>query len=101
MIDCAKARVDDLPFLAKADPLCGQSTDELLRIAMEQGLDLFQRDADESEGNDLLQNFEIVFVIRAIPRRAALGREQADPVVVDSQFAGIAGVSVRTLHRRR
>jgi len=49
---------------------------------MEQGLDLFQRDADESEGNDLLQNFEIVFVIRAIPRRAALGREQADPVIV-------------------
>src|SRR4029453_8375633 len=49
---------------------------------MEQGVNLLQRDADESERDDLLQNFEVVFVIGAIPRCAALGREQADPVIV-------------------
>jgi hypothetical protein len=61
------------------------------RIALEDGADLFQRDAERLESDDLLQSRQVRRGIGAIAGRRSCRLQQAEPVVVMQRLDGDAG----------
>ncbi len=70
------------PLVLEFRALQPERRGKLKRIAIEQGFDLLQRQADELEGHDLLQALEIAININPVAGVGALRFEQPKAVVM-------------------
>lgn len=67
-------------------------------FAMQQALDLLERDADEFQGDDLFQAIEVAECVDAIAGIGSLGAQETKAVVVMESFDCNAGEGRRVVH---
>jgi hypothetical protein len=92
--------VEQAPLLFQHQALHAQRAGQV-GLAMEHGLDLPQRDAQELERHHLFQPFQVAGGIHAIARGGAARPDQAQPVVVVQCAYGNARKLSELLHAQR